>query len=164
MAAIRSKSVFKAFLILEEISLKKLHESTRRGGGSIRSLSSATFNIIHEHPIKLIFGIYNELSLYFTLIEITDLTFYRFSRQPQQHKWRHKRPPSCFFKFSDFFHILFEQWKWWKQHLAIGIYEIVRSIVELSDFSHFLSEKLNLRTQHIGCVSCYCDVINRRVT
>ena len=50
-------------LTLEGIGLKKLHEGIRgRGEGSIGPLPS-TFDTIH--PIDLIFGTYNELSLYF---------------------------------------------------------------------------------------------------
>ena len=47
------------------VSLKNLHKGIE-GGGSIRPLPT-TFDTIH--PIDLIFGAYNELSLYFHLIE-----------------------------------------------------------------------------------------------
>ena len=52
-------------LTLEGISLKKVtrrHKGEGGGGGSIGPLPS-TFDTIH--PIDLIFGTYNELSLYF---------------------------------------------------------------------------------------------------
>ena len=54
-----------------------------------------------------------------------------------------------------------------KQHLAIGIYKIVRSIVKLSVFSEnsrFFSEKVHFRSQHTSCVTYYDDAINRDVT
>ena len=54
-------------LTLGGISLKHLSEG-HKGGGSIGPLSS-TFDTIHS--IDLIFGTYNELSLYFQLIETT---------------------------------------------------------------------------------------------
>ena len=47
-------------------------------------------------------------------------------------------------------------------HLTTGIYKIrLESIVKLSVFSHFFSEKLSFRSQHTNCVSYYSDVINR---
>ena len=40
-----------------------------------------------------------------------------------------------------------------KQHLAIGIYKIVRQTVKLSaKIVAFFSEKLNFRSQHSDCV------------
>ena len=59
---------FTHILTLEGISLKKLHEGKRMGGGSIGPLPS-TFDTIH--PIDLIFGTYNQRSLHFQLIETT---------------------------------------------------------------------------------------------
>ena len=53
-------------LTLEGVSLKKLHEGIR--GVSFGPLPSI-FDTIH--PIDLIFGTHNELSLYFQLIGIT---------------------------------------------------------------------------------------------
>ena len=60
-----SVSIAINFLTLEGISLIKLQEGIRgEGGGNNRSLPS-TFDT--SHLIDLIFGIYNELPLYFQL-------------------------------------------------------------------------------------------------
>ena len=57
---------------LEGISLKMLHEGMRGlGGGGGGSIGHLTFIIDTIHPIDYIFGTYNELSLYFQLIETT---------------------------------------------------------------------------------------------
>ena len=44
-----------------------------------------------------------------------------------------------------------------KQHLAIGIYKIVRSIVKLL----IVRRKYSLFQRKIGCMTYYDDVINR---
>ena len=84
-----------------------------RVGWSIRPLPS-TFNTIHS--IDLIFGKYNELSLYFHLIE-TLWCLVGFHGKPQPYKWRHQRSPSWIFKFSDFYYIQIEHWKWWENNI-----------------------------------------------
>ena len=56
---------FPIVLTLEGIRQKKLHKGIR-GGGVIGPLPS-TFDTIH--PIDLIFGTYNERSLYFQLVD-----------------------------------------------------------------------------------------------
>ena len=97
-------------LILEGTSLKKLHEGIT-GGRSIGPLPSS-FDTIH--PIDLIFGTYNKLSLYFQLIE-TMWCHNWFPRQPQLHKRRHMWPPSWVFTqiFGSF---TYSNWtlKWWE--------------------------------------------------
>ena len=75
---------------------------TRRhkGGGAIVYIPS-TFDKIH--PIDLIFGTYNELSMYFQLIETTWCLIGFHGNDSHINDVTDKRLPSWIFKFSDFF-------------------------------------------------------------
>ena len=140
----------------------KLKRITRRhkrggGGGGLVGHLPSTFNIIH--PIDLIFGTYNKLSLYFQLIEST---WYLIGIHSNHSHINDVIVAAILdFKFSDFF--IFEL-NTENGEKTILTYKIVRSIVKLSVFLHIFSENLNFCSQHTSCVTYYNDVINRDVT
>ena len=91
----------------------------------------STFDTIH--PIEEIFGTYNERSLYFQLIEITCcLIGFHGNRSNIM------TPPAAaildFQIFKVFSNSNLNTENSEKQHLAMAIYKIVRSIVKLSVF------------------------------
>ena len=89
------------YLSLESISLRKLHEGIRGGGGGSIGLFPPTFDTIH--PIDLIIDTSSEISLYFQLIETTwCLIGFHGS-----HSHINTSPLAAifYFKFTDFFNI-----------------------------------------------------------
>ena len=58
-------------LTLEDISLEKLHKGIKVGGGGGSIWPLPLLLTPCTQPIDLIFGTYNKLSLYFSIIEIT---------------------------------------------------------------------------------------------
>ena len=92
----------------ERISLKMLREGMRGpgGGGSVGPLPS-TFDTIH--PIDLIFGTCNELSLYFQLIETTWCLFVSIANTAVT-KMQSQAAAIFDFQIFRFFHIRNEKW------------------------------------------------------
>ena len=126
------------FVIEPYIRRPKPIKATRRhkGVGSIGSVPS-TFDIIH--PIDLIFGTYNELSLCFQLVETT------WCLIGFHGNYRHINDVTGgrhlgFSNFKIYFIFEMSSENGDKMTLRIRIYKIVRSIVKLSVFTHFLAK------------------------
>ena len=131
------------------------------GGGSIGPLTP-TFNTVYQ--IDLIFGTYNEISLYFQLIETTWclLGFHgNHSHINDITSGRH----FGFSNFQTFFILELNTENREKTTLSDwNLQSCQYFFTFFSENSHLFSKKLNFRSQHKSCVTYYDDVINRDVT